>query len=461
MPWDYRLEEPVGKIARNYFPGLIEVDKKSLDRSRWTRDVKIFVNVTVADPLIPYFYLKTKKAPEQRVKFRYEGLLEVCIFCGRIGHEIGDCKERKLMMLQGHDGEPTGEYRNLKFKPSDGPMSDDDSEEIQYKPDWERENQGGERMESSDRSFSTPSLNSPAGLTGFTPQSMRSEANSSYRSREPLLEGPTTITPKFHHFFPDIPSRVNPASPIRRVNLTALFDSEGHHSETLNQERSNRRPGKAIMTADNQNEATSANRSDLKALQALWASCEPMSPFRGSSPEIPPGFEHSTPIRPVPRRASIPSPDAQDARAILLAQSRSDHLPRANNPDSPALRAMPTLPPSFSLGPFPSHLQQTQPKGASTQHPPTLSDRDKETGSMKHKKRRLDQSGSPPTKLIGNLSISPSIRNRTKKKWTLNPKAAKWSKRTTKAVRSAGYNERNSVVAPTAAVAIRKPPRSE
>ncbi|CAN0847804.1 hypothetical protein LINGRAHAP2_LOCUS5183 [Linum grandiflorum] len=269
MPWDYREEEPVAKIARKYFSSLIEVDKKSLDKSRWTRDVKAFVNVTVADPLIPYFYLKVKNVPEQRVKFRYESLMEVCIFCGRIGHEIADCQGRKTAMMHGHDGEPTGEYRNLNYKPLDGPMSDDESEEHQEEPEWEKINQGWEGSESSEGSFSTPSLNSPAGFARFDPSYTGS--GSSQRRREPLYIDPTSITPKFHHFFPDGPTGVNSPSPIRRINLTATFDQERVHTSSYNQGGISQRPGKAIQMGDGHDKDISDKEGPKRFLGLLRA----------------------------------------------------------------------------------------------------------------------------------------------------------------------------------------------
>ncbi|CAN0917604.1 hypothetical protein LINGRAHAP2_LOCUS30398 [Linum grandiflorum] len=57
IPWRRQREKHIDNIAEHYFPGKITTAQHSLDPTGWTREVKVFVNVTVADPLIPYFLL--------------------------------------------------------------------------------------------------------------------------------------------------------------------------------------------------------------------------------------------------------------------------------------------------------------------------------------------------------------------------------------------------------------------
>ncbi|CAN0907191.1 hypothetical protein LINGRAHAP2_LOCUS24672 [Linum grandiflorum] len=224
IPWKRRREHHIDSIAEHYFPGKISTAKLSLNPAGWTREVKVFVNVTVADPLIPSFILDMSEEglPDQKVKFRYEDLQEVCIYCGRIGHEIDNCNDRADDITQGGSGEPTGEFRNLKVKLETALPSPDDSDEtwdespINLRSPW-KEGSG-----SSDRSFSTPSLNSPINPY-LTLRTGGSTSRSGPLGKEPLQSGPTFNSPTFHHFFPPAPNRNKKSSPPKTNQPSQLL----------------------------------------------------------------------------------------------------------------------------------------------------------------------------------------------------------------------------------------------
>ncbi|CAN0898916.1 hypothetical protein LINGRAHAP2_LOCUS19974, partial [Linum grandiflorum] len=90
--WKVHSENNARRIAETYFPKLHKIDKSGLDNSKWSKTVKIWVDVTVEDPLHSRFSLR-KVATKNTLK--YKDVQDLCVYCGRIGHKVPACKERQ------------------------------------------------------------------------------------------------------------------------------------------------------------------------------------------------------------------------------------------------------------------------------------------------------------------------------------------------------------------------------
>ncbi|CAN0920148.1 hypothetical protein LINGRAHAP2_LOCUS31868 [Linum grandiflorum] len=405
VPWRLRKEKFIKEFATNYFPGYIAIDESTINPMKWCREVKLAVNVTMADPLQPGFILGGSEGRvDQKIIFQYERLQEVCIYCGRIGHEIRNCDERAEHIKEGYNGVPTGEYDNLKACSSMGQRVSWDSEDLMRgtvsKDRW---NRWQDRSDSSGGSFSTPSLHSPMTVA-ITPSPGGSSARSnSHQGKEPLRAGTIYLSPKFHHFFPDAPDEQQKSSSIRPINLHQLFEgSQG--TEPLGYETEGRASSNS-MESELRTKRPTPFDYQAASSQIL---IEPISP----TPLFPPGYgPRMTAVRVVggpnpgqgesSRHRALHTDPAKHPSSPLVDEVQGDKQPEKANFDGPAQREpnlginqtglppptitkaqppttdhpptrFPTFPhpPNFSLGPFPSTFQTDE--QSLTLHPVSL-----------------------------------------------------------------------------------------
>ncbi|CAN1181023.1 hypothetical protein LINPERPRIM_LOCUS5983 [Linum perenne] len=132
MPMHLRSTSIISRLVSLHFTSLLAIDPTGCEQSKWRREVKVLAEVTVADPLNTGITLDLPEGRDQKVKFKYERIQDLCIFYGRLGHILDFCDWRKAAMANGESRTTSGEYRlSLKVGvPSDSSeeeLSDDDS----------------------------------------------------------------------------------------------------------------------------------------------------------------------------------------------------------------------------------------------------------------------------------------------------------------------------------------------
>ncbi|CAL1397337.1 unnamed protein product [Linum trigynum] len=92
-----RNEENMVAIGSSYFLELLDIDRASLEYSGYRRFLRILVEVDIREPIPTGFdfpFLDEHSGVEhcEVIDFKYERLVELCYFCGRIGHNWPTCR---------------------------------------------------------------------------------------------------------------------------------------------------------------------------------------------------------------------------------------------------------------------------------------------------------------------------------------------------------------------------------
>ncbi|CAL1376746.1 unnamed protein product [Linum trigynum] len=104
MHQDQRNEQNMEAIGTQYFPGLLDIDRASLEYNGYRKFLRILVDVDIKEPVptgfdFPFTDETTGEEYCDVIDFKYERLVELCYFCGRIGHNWPTCwrmnEERK------------------------------------------------------------------------------------------------------------------------------------------------------------------------------------------------------------------------------------------------------------------------------------------------------------------------------------------------------------------------------
>ncbi|CAN0928274.1 hypothetical protein LINGRAHAP2_LOCUS36383 [Linum grandiflorum] len=102
LPPQYKSLENV-EVVGNLYYRYITCDRSGLDRGKWRRYIRIFAEVRVDEPLQILGELPT--AEKELIEFKYEKVVDYCLFCGRMGHLESKCKERETEINGGGSGE--------------------------------------------------------------------------------------------------------------------------------------------------------------------------------------------------------------------------------------------------------------------------------------------------------------------------------------------------------------------
>ncbi|CAL1359859.1 unnamed protein product [Linum trigynum] len=104
MHQNQRSEQNMVVIGTHYFPGFLDLDRASLEFSGYRKFLRILVEVDLREPVpigfdFPFTDEITGEEHCDIIDFKYERLVELCYFCGRIGHNWPTCwrmnEERK------------------------------------------------------------------------------------------------------------------------------------------------------------------------------------------------------------------------------------------------------------------------------------------------------------------------------------------------------------------------------
>ncbi|CAL1408674.1 unnamed protein product [Linum trigynum] len=92
-----RSEENMVAIGSSYFLELLDIDRASLEYSGYRRFLRVLVEVDIREPIPTGFdfpFLDENSGLEhcEVIDFKYERLVELCYFCGRIGHNWPTCR---------------------------------------------------------------------------------------------------------------------------------------------------------------------------------------------------------------------------------------------------------------------------------------------------------------------------------------------------------------------------------
>ncbi|CAL1382943.1 unnamed protein product [Linum trigynum] len=100
-----RVESNIDAIGSHYFPKFIDLDRSGLEYNDYRLFSRMLVEVDLREPVptgfdFPFTDEKTGIEYCEWVSFKYERLVELCYFCGRIGHNWPTCglmaEERKV-----------------------------------------------------------------------------------------------------------------------------------------------------------------------------------------------------------------------------------------------------------------------------------------------------------------------------------------------------------------------------
>ncbi|CAL1409409.1 unnamed protein product [Linum trigynum] len=92
-----RNEENMVTIGSSYFLELLDLDRASLDYTGYRRFLRILVEVDIREPVPTGFdfpFIDEFSGVEhcEVIDFKYERLVELCYYCGRIGHNWQTCR---------------------------------------------------------------------------------------------------------------------------------------------------------------------------------------------------------------------------------------------------------------------------------------------------------------------------------------------------------------------------------
>ncbi|CAL1380172.1 unnamed protein product [Linum trigynum] len=93
LPEAYHTEGNISMI-RNMFNRLIDLDRRALQAQIYRRFVRAFVEVDLTKPLPDGFYLRHQQK-RIWIEFKYDRLMMVCYYCGKIDHTKQECESRR------------------------------------------------------------------------------------------------------------------------------------------------------------------------------------------------------------------------------------------------------------------------------------------------------------------------------------------------------------------------------
>ncbi|CAN1141998.1 hypothetical protein LINPERPRIM_LOCUS25767 [Linum perenne] len=223
IPLHVRSLETINTIMNNYYPSLLAVDPAGLDKGNWSRSMRVFAEVTVADPLTTTCTLQLPDRQEHIISFKYERIQAFCLYCGRLGHVLELCKDRDEDMAKGLPGIPSREFKpSLKV----GIPSDSDDEE--------EDSSGGSNSFGLIPDPYAPYMthHSPSPTASLFPQGTTSQLRRSLERRIPDLnsttQSPELVTPTLQLLFPESPHLHHSITLRRDITpaiLNRAFDS--------------------------------------------------------------------------------------------------------------------------------------------------------------------------------------------------------------------------------------------
>ncbi|CAN1281365.1 hypothetical protein LINPERPRIM_LOCUS17702 [Linum perenne] len=218
IPSLIRSESLIRQVANNYFPALLSIDPTGLERNRWTRAVKVFVEVPAAEPLRTDCELEMDGGDTQKVSFKYEKIQPLCLYCGRLGHLMELCIWRREDMVNGLSGVSSGKYKpSLKV----GVHSNSNSKESGSRRSMGSRNADGDGSSSrNSQAFAESDAHSPeipqAGERILLPDSFSS------------TNSPEFFSPTLQMLFPEETQNNLIMSPLTPTNLFHGFEEVAH-----------------------------------------------------------------------------------------------------------------------------------------------------------------------------------------------------------------------------------------
>ncbi|CAL1393320.1 unnamed protein product [Linum trigynum] len=109
LPQSLKDEEAIKALAEYIFPQFHCIDQSNFDCRGWLKFIRAKVEVQLDQPIpIGFEYPLGEKSIW--VSFKYERIMDLCFFCGRLGHLIHNCLEREDHQRRGLSIDPSEVY---------------------------------------------------------------------------------------------------------------------------------------------------------------------------------------------------------------------------------------------------------------------------------------------------------------------------------------------------------------
>ncbi|CAN0847701.1 hypothetical protein LINGRAHAP2_LOCUS5118 [Linum grandiflorum] len=109
LPQMYKSVDNMKVLGGLYFR-YINCDRAGLEQGGWRRYIRIFVEIRIDEPLQVLGELPTEK--REVIEFKYEKILDYCLYCGMMGHTESKCEQREEEIMAGGAGDLPGLYEH-------------------------------------------------------------------------------------------------------------------------------------------------------------------------------------------------------------------------------------------------------------------------------------------------------------------------------------------------------------
>ncbi|CAL1387354.1 unnamed protein product [Linum trigynum] len=122
LPQSLKEEEAIQAVAAFIFPQFHCIDQSNFDFRGWLKFIIAKVEVSIDDP-IPIGFEYPIGDRSIWVSFKYERIMDLCYFCGRLGHLIHNCLNREEHRRLGLSTDPSEVYTDALRAGHDSPAN--------------------------------------------------------------------------------------------------------------------------------------------------------------------------------------------------------------------------------------------------------------------------------------------------------------------------------------------------
>ncbi|CAL1402100.1 unnamed protein product [Linum trigynum] len=122
LPQSLKDEESIQAVADFIFLYYYGIDQSNFDFRGWLKFIRVKVEVELDKP-VPIGFEYPLGERSIRVSFKYERIVDLCYFCGRLGHPIQNCLDREDHRRRGLNTDPSEVYTTALKAGHDSPAN--------------------------------------------------------------------------------------------------------------------------------------------------------------------------------------------------------------------------------------------------------------------------------------------------------------------------------------------------